>query len=378
MGVFDFVGGIFGAASNLFGTSMTNKNNWNMQMMTNKMNREINRENNAFNAQQAQLDRDWMSYENQRKLMEKAGLNPMAMFSDGNLSAASTTAAAGSPIAMQAPQYQNPFSGLGFTDIANGLKALAEAEKIGGVDTRKAEAELNNIIESTEGQRIANKYAGRLNDMELKKGAALVDKIYKEADNLVKQGHLIEAERTLANAKQATEKEIKRLTGAKADYAEELANLAYESIMSDINSKKAQAYKDNTQGDLNKTTEKYVGYNAVTGRINANANSLSAQSSWENAKTNRAAQISDEHLNQIIGELKTTEISQLRYEIDKARKDAKYAKIFEDMNDLEIVRVMLQMKYFYQSIPILGNILDGISNSAGQEGVKSVAKKVVK
>lgn len=378
MGVFDFVGGIFGAASNLFGTSMTNKNNWNMQMMTNKMNREINRENNAFNAQQAQLDRDWMSYENQRKLMEKAGLNPMAMFSDGNLSAASTTAAAGSPIGMQAPQYQNPFSGLGFTDIANGLKALAEAEKIGGVDTRKAEAELNNIIESTEGQRIANKYAGRLNDMELKKGAALVDKIYKEADNLVKQGNLIEAERTLANAKEATEKEIKRLTGAKADYAEELSNLAYESIMSDINSKKAQAYKDNTQGDLNKTTEKYVGYNAVTGRINANANSLSAQSSWENAKTNRAAQISDEHLNQIIGELKTTEISQLRYEIDKARKDAKYAKIFEDMNDLEIVRVMLQMKYFYQSIPILGNILDGISNSAGQEGVKSVAKKAVK
>lgn len=85
------VSGAAGVLGNVLGGIFGSKS----QSSANKTNLQINRENNAFNAEQAQINRDWTeslwnksntynSAVSQRQRLEQAGLNPYLMMNGGN------------------------------------------------------------------------------------------------------------------------------------------------------------------------------------------------------------------------------------------------------------------------------------------------------
>ena len=251
MGLFDGIfGAVLGTAGSVIGNAIQNHQARKAASEQYVKNLEMMRENNAFNAAEAEKSREWMSYSNQRKLMEEAGLNPALMFSDGNTSASSAQATSSGSVPASVPQLVNPLEGISFSDIANGLKSLAEAKKIGGVDTRLTEEEINNTILEGRALEISNAYASKLSDQQLKEGAARIKKIYQECENLVKDGKLSDAQTALAKANELVANETKRLTGAQADYHRELADNAREYIESQIRATNATAQYNETNASL--------------------------------------------------------------------------------------------------------------------------------
>ena len=109
------------------------------------------------------------NYEAQRKHLEAAGLNPGLMYGNGGAQGASTAGGKGmmpaapttNPVAMglqlKGIELQNKaIESQNALNTANAAKSVAEAKKIGGVDTQKAEMEIqwqgieNRIQESRE------------------------------------------------------------------------------------------------------------------------------------------------------------------------------------------------------------------------------------
>lgn len=115
------VGAAVSGATSLIGGMVTGHQNRKMQRQTNALNYRIFQEGNQFNAQQAQLNRDFQlntmqmqneynSPENQRRLLEQAGYNPllgndMAAMSASGLSGSEASSAGASP--MESPTFQN-------------------------------------------------------------------------------------------------------------------------------------------------------------------------------------------------------------------------------------------------------------------------------
>lgn len=115
------VGAAVSGATSMIGGLVTGHQNRKMQRQTNALNYRIFQEGNQFNAQQAQLNRDFQlktmqmqneynSPENQRRMLEQAGYNPllgndMAAMSASGLSGSDASSAGVSP--MEAPTFQN-------------------------------------------------------------------------------------------------------------------------------------------------------------------------------------------------------------------------------------------------------------------------------
>ena len=91
----------------------------------------------------------------QRKHLEAAGLNPVLMYGNGGTQGASTAGGKGmmpsapttNPVAMglqlKGIELQNKaIESQNILNTANAAKSVAEAKKIGGVDTQKAEMEI--------------------------------------------------------------------------------------------------------------------------------------------------------------------------------------------------------------------------------------------
>ena len=122
------LGGIIAAgaslAGNVIGSSLQNK--------TNQTNIDINRENNAFNAQQAQIQRDWQekmwgmnnSY-NSPNAMISRGLNPFVQGSAAM--AGSRSPASGGAAASAAPAPSLQAFRPDFSDVGTALASMAQA-----------------------------------------------------------------------------------------------------------------------------------------------------------------------------------------------------------------------------------------------------------
>lgn len=271
MSWYSLAGAGLGLIGSIYGNYQQNKTARALASQANSNSIKLMEQQNAFNSAEAQKERDWMSYSNQRKLMEEAGLNPALMFGDGNLSASSAQAQGAPTPTMQVAPVNSLFNGVSFSDVASGLKSLAEAKKIGGVDTELTEQNINNAILQGENLAIANRYADRLNEQSLKEGAARIDNLFAESNKLAKEGKLIEAQEALAKANKLLTDELTRKTGAEADYQRELADNASKMVSAIIEEKSANADQSRANASWIRTKEKYEGTYAMAALTNAKA-----------------------------------------------------------------------------------------------------------
>lgn len=151
MGLFDAIASTVGnLTDNVIG--MVNQNH------QNKVNQRMMREQNAFNAEQSQLQRDWQESMwnmnndyNSPDAMIARGLNP---FTQGSAAmAGSRSPASGGAAATAAPVPSMQAFRPNFSNIFNSLASLAQA--------KKAQSESNNIDAIT--PQIANYYKGLTN-----------------------------------------------------------------------------------------------------------------------------------------------------------------------------------------------------------------------
>lgn len=148
------LGGLIAAGASLVGNAIGASS----QNKTNQTSIDINRENNVFNAQQAQIQRDWQekmwgmnnSY-NSPNAMISRGLNP---FIQGSAAmAGSKSPASGGAAASAAPVPSMQAFRPNFSDVFNSLASLAQA--------KKAQSESNYIDTIT--PQIGNYYKGLTN-----------------------------------------------------------------------------------------------------------------------------------------------------------------------------------------------------------------------
>lgn len=122
------LGGIIAAGASLAGNAIGSSS----QNKTNQTNIDINRENNAFNAQQAQIQRDWQekmwgmnnSY-NSPNAMISRGLNPFVQGSAAM--AGSRSPASGGSAASAAPPPSIQAFRPDFSDVGSALASMAQA-----------------------------------------------------------------------------------------------------------------------------------------------------------------------------------------------------------------------------------------------------------
>jgi len=150
------------------------------QMDTNAQSKSNAESANAFNANQAQINRDYQTemsnsaYQRQVVDMEKAGLNPMLAYMKGG----GASSPSGSTASATTPQYTSPIQGAAQYKLTSAQSAKTEAEK------PKVIAETANISKLSE--KIDQEISSMKTDQQ--KSLAVIDNLRVERDNLIKSG----------------------------------------------------------------------------------------------------------------------------------------------------------------------------------------------
>lgn len=193
------LGGIIAAGASLAGNAIGASS----QNKTNQTSIDINRENNAFNAQQAQIQRDWQekmwgmnnSY-NSPSAMISRGLNPFIQGSAamaGSKSPASGGAAASAASAPSLQAFRPDFSDVGsaLASMAQARAAMLNAEQNAAITPYR----INQIIGDTDYRNIAVGQSGYWNASTGKRSALLdQSKEYQELKNMEFAGRLTSAQ----------------------------------------------------------------------------------------------------------------------------------------------------------------------------------------
>lgn len=193
------LGGIVAAgaslASNVIGSSAQNK--------ANQTNIDINRENNAFNAEQAQIQRDWQekmwgmnnSY-NSPNAMISRGLNPFVQGSAAM--AGSKSPASGGAAASAAPPPSVQAFRPDFSDISTALASMAQARaSMMNAEQNAATTPflINKILGDTDYRNIGIGQSGYWNASTGRRSAMLdQSKEYQELKNMEFTGRLTAAQ----------------------------------------------------------------------------------------------------------------------------------------------------------------------------------------
>jgi hypothetical protein len=193
------LGGIIAAGASLAGNAIGASS----QNKANQANIDINRENNAFNAQQAQIQRDWQekmwgmnnSY-NSPNAMISRGLNPFVQGSAamaGSKSPASGGAAASASSAPSLQAFRPDFSDVGsaLASMAQARAAMLDAEQNAALTPYK----IDQIRGATDYRNIGIGESGYWN-RSTGRASALLDqsKEYQELKNMEFAGRLTKAQ----------------------------------------------------------------------------------------------------------------------------------------------------------------------------------------
>lgn len=193
------LGGIIAAGASLAGNAIGASS----QNKTNQTSIDINRENNAFNAQQAQIQRDWQekmwgmnnSY-NSPNAMISRGLNPFVQGSAamaGSRSPASGGAAASATGMPSLQAFRPDFSDVGsaLASMAQARAAMLNAEQNASLTPYK----IDQIRGATDYRNIAIGESGYWNKSTGKESALLdQSKEYQELKNMEFAGRLTQAQ----------------------------------------------------------------------------------------------------------------------------------------------------------------------------------------
>ena len=193
------LGGIIAAGASLAGNAIGASS----QNKTNQTSIDINRENNAFNAQQAQIQRDWQekmwgmnnSY-NSPNAMISRGLNPFVQGSAamaGSRSPASGGAAASSSSAPSLQAFRPDFSDVGsaLASMAQARAAMLDAEQNAALTPYK----IDQIRGATDYRNIGIGESGYWNASSGRRSALLdQSKEYQELKNMEFSGRLTSAQ----------------------------------------------------------------------------------------------------------------------------------------------------------------------------------------
>lgn len=193
------LGGIIAAGASLAGNAIGASS----QNKANQTNIDINRENNAFNAQQAQIQRDWQekmwgmnnSY-NSPNAMISRGLNPFVQGSAAM--AGSKSPASGGVAASAAPSPSVQAFRPDFSDVGSSLASMAQARAamINAENNSKlVPYEVNKILGDTNYRNIGIGQSGYWNASTGRKSALLdQSKEYQELKNMEFSARLTQAQ----------------------------------------------------------------------------------------------------------------------------------------------------------------------------------------
>lgn len=193
------LGGIIAAGASLAGNAIGASS----QNKANQTNIDINRENNAFNAEQAQIQRNWQekmwgmnnSY-NSPNAMISRGLNPFVQGSAAM--AGSRSPASGGAAASAAPSPSIQAFRPDFSDVGSALASMAQARAamINAENNSKlVPYEINRILGDTDYRNIGIGQSGYWNKSTGRESALLdQSKEYQELKNMEFAGRLTQAQ----------------------------------------------------------------------------------------------------------------------------------------------------------------------------------------
>lgn len=255
------LGGIIAAGASLVGNAIGASS----QNKTNQTSIDINRENNAFNAQQSQIQRDWQekmwgmnnSY-NSPNAMISRGLNPFIQGSAamaGSRSPASGGAAASASPAPSLQAYRPDFSDVGsaLASMAQARAAMLNAEQNAALTPYK----IDQIRGATDYRNISVGESGYWNSSTGRRSALLdQSKEYQELKNMEFAGRLTSAQESQilldSQAQQVLNKYLDEQQQADLFIkGQTLANLYAQGALSEAQYKNQMAQAVKTSAETN-------------------------------------------------------------------------------------------------------------------------------
>lgn len=294
------LGGIIAAGASLAGNAIGASS----QNKANQTNIDINRENNAFNAQQAQIQRDWQekmwgmnnSY-NSPNAMISRGLNPFVQGSAAM--AGSRSPASGGSAASAAPPPSIQAFRPDFSDVGSALASMAQA-RASMINAEQNAAltpyKIEQIRGATDYRNIGVGESGYWNSSTGKRSALLdQSKEYQELKNMEFAGRLTAAQESQilldAQAQQILNKYLDEQQQADLFIkGQTLANLYAQGALTEAQYKNqmAQAFKTSAEANgilINNKIAKQTADSLIYANIQTNrARGLS--SLWDSKNTN--------------------------------------------------------------------------------------------
>lgn len=348
------LGGIIAAGASLAGNAIGASS----QNKTNQTSIEINRENNAFNAQQAQIQRDWQekmwgmnnSY-NSPNAMISRGLNPFVQGSAamaGSRSPASGGAAASAASAPSLQAFRPDFSDVGtaLASMAQARAAMINAEQNAVLTPYK----MQQILGDTNYRNIGVGKSGYWNASTGRRSALLdQSKEYQELKNMEFAGRLASAQESQilldSEAQQILNKYLDEQQQADLFIkGQTLANLYAQGALSEAQYKNQMAQAVKTSAETNGIR--------ISNRIaERTADSLI----YANIQSNRARGLSS-----LWDSKNTNVLKNIEYSKDKALRD--YYKWSSKQKQKDVNSYELRNALDYGT-----RVFQGVGNSIGRK-----------
>ena len=348
------LGGIIAAGASLAGNAIGASS----QNKTNQTNIDINRENNAFNAQQAQIQRDWQermwgmnnSY-NSPNAMISRGLNPFVQGSAamaGSRSPASGGSAASASPAPSLQAFRPDFSDVGsaLASMAQARAAMLDAEQNAALTPYK----IDQIRGATDYRNIGVGESGYWNASTGRRSALLdQSKEYQELKNMEFAGRLTSAQESQilldSKAQQILNKYLDEQQQADLFIkGQTLANLYSQGALTEAQYKNQMAQAVKTSAETN-------GIRISNKIAEQTADSLI----YANIQSNRARGLSS-----LWDSKNTNVLKNIEYSRDKALRD--YYKWSSKQKQKDVDSYELRNAIDYGT-----RIFQGVGNSVGRK-----------